>query len=78
MESFELIEGITKATKFIKQGGKIIVVSFHSIEDKIIKFYFKNYSKNNLRPSRYFPENGSEKLVFFEDKKNYLIKWKYQ
>ena len=39
-ETTELVEGIIKATKLIKQGGKIIVVSFHSIEDKIVKFYF--------------------------------------
>ena len=41
-ETTELIEGIIKATKFIKSDGKIIVISFHSIEDKIVKFYFSN------------------------------------
>ena len=30
-----------KAIDLLKPGGKIIFVSFHSIEDKIIKFYFK-------------------------------------
>ena len=73
-ETTELIEGIIKATKFVKNGGKIIIISFHSIEDKIVKFYFKNYSENNLRPSRYLPENNLEKVVFFKDKKNNLIR----
>ena len=55
-EISELIEGIIKATKVLKPGGKLIVISFHSIEDKIIKFYFKNYSKNRSRTNKYLPE----------------------
>ena len=73
-ETTELIEGIIKATRFIKSGGKIIIISFHSIEDKIIKFYFRNYSENNLRPSRYLPEDKLKKLTLFKDKKNNLIR----
>tara|TARA_B100000579_G_scaffold166255_1_gene135077 strand:- start:211 stop:1227 length:1017 start_codon:yes stop_codon:yes gene_type:complete len=73
-ETTELIEGIIKATKLIKIGGKIIIISFHSIEDKIVKFYFKNYSENNLKPSRYLPEEKVKKLIFFKEKKNNLIR----
>ena len=72
-ETTELIEGITKATKFVKSGGKIIIVSFHSIEDKIVKFYFTNYSNNKSRPSRYLPEEKN-KFIFFENYKNKAIK----
>ena len=64
-EITELVEGIIKATKYVKPGGKIIMVSFHSIEDKIIKFYFSNYSKNKSNPSRYLPEEIKEKNHFF-------------
>ena len=39
-EISELITGIIFATKFLKPGGKILIVSFHSIEDKIVKFFF--------------------------------------
>ena len=42
-EVTELIEGIIKATKILKPGGKLIVISFHSIEDKIVKFYFQKF-----------------------------------
>ncbi len=73
-ETTELIEGIIKATKLVKTGGKIIVISFHSIEDKIVKFYFKNHSDNNLKPSRYLPEDSANKLIFFQDKKNNLLR----
>ena len=43
-EISELINGIINATKKLKPGGKILVITFHSIEDKIVKFFFNNYS----------------------------------
>ena len=73
-EISELITGIINATKLLKPGGKIITISFHSIEDKIIKFFFKNYSKNKSKPSRYFPEEKNENLALFEKYTNKVVK----
>ncbi len=69
-ETTELIEGLIKASQLIKFGGKIIVISFHSIEDKIVKYYFKNYSSNKSNPSRYMPSENNKKNSFFEKYKN--------
>ena len=73
-EITELINGITNATKILKPGGKIIVVSFHSIEDRIVKFFFSNFSKNKSRPSRYFPENKLVEKILFDEYKNNIIR----
>ena len=73
-ETTELIEGIISATKLVKIDGKIIVISFHSIEDKIIKFYFNNYSLAKPKPSRYLPESGSDQSIFFKNYRNNLLK----
>ena len=45
-EVTELINGIINATRILKPGGKILIVSFHSIEDKIVKYFFSNFSTN--------------------------------
>jgi len=72
-ETTELIEGLIKASQLIKFGGKIIVISFHSIEDKIIKYYFTNYSSNKSNPSRYMPIKSNQKNSFFEKYKNIFL-----
>ena len=48
-ENSELMDGLIKASKVLKENGKIIVVTFHSIEDKIIKFFFSNFSSNKSK-----------------------------
>ncbi len=73
-EISELINGIIKATEKLKPGGKILVVTFHSIEDKIVKYFFNNFSKNKSRPSRYFPENKIEEIILFEEYKNKVLR----
>ena len=72
-ETTELIEGLIKASQLIKFGGKIIIISFHSIEDKIIKYFFTNYSSNKSNPSRYMPIENNQKNSFFVKYKNKFL-----
>jgi len=53
-EISELIFGLINATKVLKKGGVLGVVSFHSLEDKIVKYFFKSLSENKSI-SRYAP-----------------------
>jgi 16S rRNA (cytosine1402-N4)-methyltransferase len=73
-EITELINGIINATKILKPGGKVLIVSFHSIEDKIAKYFFSNFSTNKSKPSRYFPEKDESSLALFEYYKNEILK----
>ena len=75
-EITELITGIIGATKVLKPGGKILIISFHSIEDKIVKYFFSNFSSNRSKPSRYFPENNNDKDndILFDQYKNKILK----
>jgi 16S rRNA (cytosine1402-N4)-methyltransferase len=73
-EITELIEGVINATKILKPGGKILIVSFHSIEDKIVKYFFSNFSSSRSKPSRYFPENKDINISLFDKYKNKIFK----
>ena len=73
-EITELINGIIGASKVLKPGGKILIVSFHSIEDKIVKYFFTNFSSNRSKPSRYLPESHNDQLSLFENYKNEILK----
>jgi len=61
-EISELIYGLIKSVKILETNGLIVVVSFHSLEDKIIKYFFKSLSEQN-KISRYYPEPIKEKKV---------------
>ena len=62
-EISELINGLINSFKILPVGGIIVIVSFHSIEDKIVKFFLKNYSENK-NDSRYLPSRSEKKNLF--------------
>ena len=53
-EISELIFGLINAAKVLKKGGILGVVTFNSLEDKIVKYFFKSLSENKSI-SRYSP-----------------------
>ena len=63
-EISELIYGLINAAKVVKKDGIIAVVTFHSLEDKIVKYFFKSLSENKS-VSRYMPKN-KEKINLFK------------
>ncbi|MDA7562271.1 16S rRNA (cytosine(1402)-N(4))-methyltransferase RsmH [Candidatus Pelagibacter sp.] len=63
-EISELIYGLINAAKVVKKDGIIAVVTFHSLEDKIVKYFFKSLSENKS-VSRYMPK-GEEKINLFQ------------
>ena len=71
-EISELILGLSKSCNLISKNGVIAVVSFHSIEDRICKFFFNEIS--NLRKvSRYLPINNTKEVSFNLIKKKPIL-----
>lgn len=63
----ELENGLKQATSLLKSGGKLVVVSFHSLEDRIVKTFFKEQTGKNRHVSRYMPEiNQTDNATFSE------------
>jgi len=62
-EISELIYGLINAAKVVKKDGIIAVVTFHSLEDKIVKYFFKSLSENKS-VSRYMPKSDDKVNLF--------------
>ena len=62
-EISELIYGLINASKILKKDGVLAVVTFHSLEDKIVKYFFKSLSENKSI-SRYAPKIDQPETLF--------------
>ena len=56
--------GLIGAAKLLSNEGILIVVSFHSLEDKIVKNFFNFYSNLRKNPSRYLPIKKNKSNLF--------------
>jgi 16S rRNA (cytosine1402-N4)-methyltransferase len=43
-----LKEGMQKAFECLSTGGRLAVITFHSLEDKIVKQYFKSLQEDGV------------------------------
>ena len=51
----ELVRGLAAAERILKPGGRLAVVSFHSLEDRIVKRFLKKRTGSLPNPSRHAP-----------------------
>lgn len=67
----ELEEGLNGAVCRLASKGRLVVVTFHSLEDRIVKTFFKENSGPNVHISKYapnVPELGND-VIFAETSK---------
>ena len=63
-ELTELVLGLIEAAKLLSSDGILIVVSFHSLEDKIVKNFLNLCSSFRKNPSRYLPIKKDKSTLF--------------
>ncbi len=56
----ELLSGLEAAERILKPGGRLVVVTFHSLEDRIVKQFFRTRSGSDGAGSRHMPMLADE------------------
>ena len=62
----ELVRGLAAAERLLKPGGRLAVVTFHSLEDRIVKQFFMGRSGRGRAASRRLPGEPAEAQPTFE------------
>ena len=60
----ELAEGLQAAERALKPGGRLAVVTFHSLEDRIVKRFFQIASGAEANANRYAPARADSAARF--------------
>ncbi|QBF31239.1 16S rRNA (cytosine(1402)-N(4))-methyltransferase RsmH [Thalassococcus sp. S3] len=60
----ELFQGLMAAERALRPGGKLAVVTFHSIEDRMVKRFLQARAGQSGRANRYAPELAREEPQF--------------
>ena len=71
-EISELIFGLINAAKVLKKDGVLAVVTFNSLEDKIVKYFLKSLSENKSI-SRYVPVTQQAETLFILNQKKAIM-----
>ena len=60
----ELYQGLMAAERALKPGGKLAVVTFHSVEDRMVKRFLTARGGRSANANRYAPETVQEAAQF--------------
>jgi 16S rRNA (cytosine1402-N4)-methyltransferase len=62
----ELARGLAAAERLLKPSGRLVVVTFHSLEDRIVKRFLGTRAGSRKSGSRHLPENANVRPPSFQ------------
>lgn len=63
-ELHQAAKALAAAERILKPGGRLVLVSFHSLEDRIVKRFFQDRTKTRGGGSRHMPEEDVPPATF--------------
>lgn len=66
-ELIEIEKGLSFAEEYLKQGGRLVTVTFHSLEDHLVKTFLRQRSKRTKVQSRLLPGESQPPTPTFLD-----------
>lgn len=60
----ELADALRASEVLLREGGRLAVVSFHSLEDRIVKQFLRDASGHGASTSRHLPQQAAVPAVF--------------
>lgn len=61
----ELVRGLSDAEHLLRPGGRLAVVSFHSLEDRTVKEFLRRRTGTGASPSRHLPPLATDRPSSF-------------
>ena len=70
----ELQRGLAAAEQMLSAGGRLVIVTFHSLEDRLVKAFLRERSGNGRMPNRHAPKIVKQAMPSFVLLNNRVIK----
>lgn len=72
-ELHELVDALHAAERILRSGGRLVIVAFHSLEDRIVKRFLADRSKTSAGGSRHLPQEEVAPATFSLIKRSVVL-----
>jgi 16S rRNA (cytosine1402-N4)-methyltransferase len=62
-EMTALLESLDQAMEMLKIGGRVVVISYHSVEDRVVKHFFQALEKPEVTPEEAIYRNHGDPII---------------